>query len=499
MPIFIIVLVAILLLTALLFYRAAGYGWHIDPVEPADPIDVDKFSVAEHLGRVVRLPTVSWADPNCADHQAFLALHDELEHMYPRAHRALQRETVNRYSLLYTWPGENPDLKPILLMGHLDVVPVEAGSEKDWERAPFSGEVAGGFVWGRGTMDIKCQVIGTLEAVEWLVQNGFKPQRTVYLAFGHDEELDGPQGGAQIARLLAERGVELEAVVDEGGGVVTGAVPGVQAPVALLGVAEKGCLTLELRVDADGGHSSMPPTHTAIGKLSQAIQRIEDNPMPGRLHYANLMLSDLASELPMEFRLLFANLWLFKRLVQWKFGANPTTNAMIRTTSAVTMVSGGVKDNILPRQARAIVNFRLLPGDSIQSVIEHVHKVVGDPDVQVGFVPVESGPETEAGQPPAASGWEPSPVSDPTGTAYTALARTIRRVFKDTVVAPFLVVGATDSRYYAGACDQVFRFSPIKMNVEDTHRIHGVNERLSVENCGQAVQFYVELIREFAG
>lgn len=503
LPFVIVLFVILIFLTALLFFRAAAYGWQIEPVEPADPIDVDKFSVADHLGRAVRIQTISWEDPNCFDRKAFLALHDELERMYPRVHRVLQRETVNQYSLLYTWTGQDLSLKPVLLMAHMDVVPVEAGSEKDWEHPPFSGEMADGFVWGRGTMDIKNQVVGILEAVDWLLQNGFKPERTVYLAFSHDEELDGPQGGAQIAKLLAERGVELEAVLDEGGSVVTGAVPGVLTPVALLGVTEKGYLTLEMCVDADGGHSSMPPEHTAIGRLSQAVRRVEENPMPARLHYINLMFGDLASELPLGMRLLFANQWLFGKLIQWKFGSSPTTNAMIRTTTAVTMISGGVKDNILPRQARASVNFRLLPCDSIQSVIEHVRKVVNDPGVRVNVNGKATGPGSEPapeeGQFASASSWEAAPVSDPSGAAYTALARTIRRVFKDAVVAPFMVVGATDARHYAGVCDQVFRFSPIQIDADDMHRVHGVNERLSVENCGQMVHFYVEWIREIAG
>jgi carboxypeptidase PM20D1 len=495
------IVAVVLFLAAFVLFKTAMYASHEEPVEPMPALDIDSHQVAEHLGRAVRCKTVSWPDTQKVDYNTFFELHREFESMYPRVHRTLTREIIANYSLLYTWQGSNPSLAPILLMSHQDVVPVEGGSEKDWEHAPFGGEIADGFVWGRGTLDVKNGVVGALEAVETLLQEGFKPQRTVYLAFGHDEEISGPEGSVNIMRTLQSRGVRLESVIDEGGAVISGAVPGVERPVAMVGVVEKGYMNIELSVQSQGGHSSAPQPVTAIGRLSRAIERIETRQMPDHIDFVRMQFDAVASELPFGLRMLFGNLWLFGGVVKRQLAGTPNTNALIRTTTAPTIFHAGVKDNILPRQASAVVNFRLLPGDTIQSVTEHVRKTVADDEVHLhGFLAaIKPGESVDPDAEVAIGGWEASPVTDTRGPVFSTLTRTIREVFPDAVVAPYLVGGATDSRYFAPICDQIMRFSPVRLQVADMERMHGVNERLSVKGCGDMVRFFHRWIQVCAG
>ena len=305
----------------------------------------------------------------------FQELHHELKRMYPRVHSTLQVEVVNRHSLLYTWKGRDPQLEPVLFAAHMDVVPVDPVTKDEWKQAPFSGFIGGGYVWGRGALDVKCMVITPLEAVEHLLRKGYQPERTIYLAFGHDEEVSGAQGAAQMAGRLQSQGVKLAAVMDEGGSIVErGMVPGVNLPVALIGVTEKGYMSLEMQVEGKGGHSSMPPAHTAIGVMSQAINRLESQPMPDSPEMVYGMFQTLGGYMSFGLRMAFANTWLLGKTIQKKMAAKASTNAMMRTTSAVTLINGGVKDNILPSQVKATVNFRLMPGDRIADVVAHARR-----------------------------------------------------------------------------------------------------------------------------
>jgi carboxypeptidase PM20D1 len=486
-----LILVVLLILLAVVMFRTARFAIVPEDVEPVPPLEINAEAVAERLGRAVQFQTISNSEGEAVDRTAFLGLYRMLEGMFPHLHSSLKREYINEYSLLYTWPGKNLELDPVLLASHLDVVPVDPASLNEWAYPPFSGQVAEGFVWGRGTMDVKNGVIGILEAVEYLVKADFQPERTVYLAFGHDEEIGGHNGAAQIAATLKQRGVTLACVLDEGGGVVEGALPGVKAPVAAVGVAEKGYLSLVLEAEGSGGHSSMPPAHTTIGMLSLAVERLEGSPFPVSFDAIYSFMRYIGSDLSFSMQLAMANLWLLRGTVQNRMEANPTTNSFIRTTQAVTMVAGGIKDNILPRVAKAVVNFRLYPGDTLRSVYEHTVDVVAGLPVKITSLTGETleGP----------TGWEASPVSDPESPQYAFLAYLVRRVFPAAAVGPYLVAGATDARYYAPLCPSVFRFTPMAVAIDDMERPHGVNERLSVENCGKMVTFYVEFLREMAG
>jgi carboxypeptidase PM20D1 len=480
---FVLVVLVVVALAGVLLYKALRYPSRQLRVAAAADVAVDVNAAAEHLAQALRFQTVSPPDPAQFKPEEFQKLHDYLAQAFPRAHAALTREPVAGYSLLYKWPGQDESLKPILLLGHLDVVPIEPGTESQWTQPPFEGRISEGYVWGRGAVDDKAGVIGLLEAVEMLLREGYQPRRTIYLAFGHDEELGGPVGAPALAALLASRGVTPEYVLDEGGAITEGIVRGVGRPVAVVGAAEKGFVSVELTVEGTGGHSSAPPTQTVVGILAAAVARLEAEQMPAELKgVAQQMFDYIGPEMNFPMRVAFANLWLTRPLVVRQLASVPATNALLRTTTAATFFEGGVKDNVLPRRARAVVNFRILPGDTVAGVLEHVRRTVGDERVKV-----------EALKGTAMS--EPSAVSGADAAGYRVIERTLRELFPDIVVAPSLVIGATDARHYAKLCPSVYRFSPAPIRGGDLERIHGTNERLSGADFAQMIKFYRQLIR----
>lgn len=478
------VLAVLIFLIAFLLIRTSLFMRLPEPVEPADLPEVDAEIAAGHLSLAIRAKTVSY-DDRPPDALSFYEMHRTLETLYPRVHATLERHIVSDYSLLYRWPGRNPELPAAMFCAHLDVVPAGEDSLGQWQYPPFSGEIAEDQVWGRGALDVKGQLIALMEAAEGLLKAGFQPERTIYFAFGEDEETGGRRGAAQIAALLAERGETLEVVLDEGGAIMQGTLPGVELPVALIGIAEKGHLTLRLRVEQPEGHSSAPPPSTAIGILARAITAIEDHPFPARLAFLRETFRTIGAAASPALQLIFANPWLFGGLLKRRLSADPKTNAAIRTTAAVTMTRGGVKENVLPPSAEAIVNLRLMPGDSIEAVVERIRQVVDDQNVRIEAVPEGS--------------WEASPVTSPDQPAYQSLSRAVREVFPGVVTAPYLVMGATDSRYYTAICENVLRLTPVVMTREDLDTIHSVNERISVAALGRMVQFYQHLMRLWCG
>jgi len=450
-------------------------------VEAIQPVNIDENSVALRLAHALRFQTVS-QDIRGED---FRALHRYLEQTFPKVHSTLTREVVGDYSLLYTWKGRDESLKPILLMAHQDVMPVEPETLARWEQPPFEGRITGGYVWGRGAMDDKCTLLGIMEAVENLLGQGFQPQRTIYLAFGHDEEVGGYGGAAKIAGLLRERIVELEYVLDEGSPITDGFFPGVSQPVALIGIADKGYLSLELSVEAEAGHASMPPPQTAIGVLSAAVSKLEARQMsPSIAGVPRQTLEYVGPEMPFGRRFVLANLWLFGPLVERQLAASPSTNHGVRTTTAATIIEGGSKENALPSRARAVVHFRPLPGESSERVIAHVAEVVNDPRVKVNRFGVSNS--------------EPSAVSDVNAAGFQIIQRTLRQVFPEVLIAPGLTVGGTDSEHYAALSSNVYRFMPFRVRPEDAKRFHGLNERISVKDYAGSVRFYYQLISNSA-
>ncbi len=446
-----------------------------------DASSADAMAMANRLGEAIRLETVSWGDREI-DAAAFSAFAAFLERSYPAAHAAMTRETVNGHSLLYRWKGTG-GAPPIGFIAHIDVVPVEAGTEAGWTHGAFSGAVADGAVWGRGAMDNKGQLIAMMEAAERLAASSFAPSTDIYFLYGHDEEVGGVSGAAEIRKLLDGRGVRFAFTLDEGSGLGRGLIPGVATPVALISIAEKGSTTLKLTAHAEGGHSSAPGKDTAVSIVSRAVLAVNDEPYPLEID-ADMVkfLHAIAPEMPFAQRLALANLWLTKPIIAKTLGESPTTAAALRTTTAPTMIDGGVKVNVLPQNASAVVNYRIHPRDSVAGV-----KARAERQVAALGVAVE-----------ALGGVEPSPQSSTTSAAYKAIAEATRDVFGAVPVAPFLTLQGTDSRHYVSAADDNYRFTPFVYEPDDLKRIHGTDERLKIEDLVRGVSWYEAFIRRTA-
>ncbi|MDR2378027.1 MAG: M20/M25/M40 family metallo-hydrolase, partial [Bifidobacteriaceae bacterium] len=374
-------------------------------------------------------------------------------------------------------------LDPVALMAHYDVVPVEAGTEQDWRQPPFSGALADGRVWGRGALDIKGQLMAQLEAAENLMRAGRAPRRDVYFCYGQDEETGGRQGAAEIVKLLAARGIRFAGVLDEGGMVLSGALANVTAPVGLIGVAEKGLSNYQFKVAGSGGHSSTPPRHTSLGLAAKLITLIEGRPMPPRLTApVEAMLRNLSGEMGFAMRLAMANLWLFRPLVVRALAAGPTTNALVRTTFAVTMASAGEAPNVLPQTSRFCVNARVLTGDSPQSVRRHFEELIARAGIEATVEPM-----LEQGA---------SPVSPSDSEFFRGVERLINDLYPSALVSPYLVVGGTDARRFHALSDNVLRLTPIHLHDRELAQLHGTDESISFDDYGRMIAFYERFLRQ---
>ena len=482
MNILIALLVIILFFIAFLLLRTLRFRDRSTAVEPIPAINIHENQIAHHLSEAVQIRSISKVDAADVDQQPFIAMRDWIEKTYPLLNSELERAVINEFSLLFKWKGTENKLDPVLFNAHMDVVPVEEETLDKWNSEPFSGEIKDGYVWGRGTLDMKNQLIALLETVEGLLNEGYTPKRTIYLAFGHDEEIMGFNGAKKILDQLKSEGVKLAAVLDEGGMLTQGMLEGVDEPVGLVGITEKGYLTLELCAKGKPGHSSTPPRQTAVGVIARALALMDDNPMPARLDFILPTLQNIGHLLPFGLQLVIANAWLFKPILLNQLAKTTQMNATIRTTQAATMIKGGIKDNILPALACAKVNCRLLPGDSVQDVIDHFTKVIGDPRVAVSI-------DEKNG------GWGASDVSPTDTPAYLSLDLVIRQVFNNVAVAPFAFLAATDSRHYQPICRNIYKFSPVLMTSESRKGIHGINERISVDGLGKMVVFFTRLMK----
>lgn len=430
--------------------------------------------IFQNLSKAIQYPTISYSEDAIPDSTAFFGFHRFLEETFPLVHQKLSLEKINTYSLLYKWEGTDPSKKPIILMSHQDVVPVDQPTLGDWEAGPFEGKITDTHVIGRGTMDDKGTLIGLLEAVEKLLEEGFVPSRTVYLASGHDEEVGGPNGAGQIAAYLKAKGVQAAMTLDEGGFLAEDLIPGVDKPVAMVNLAEKGFASYRLIVETKGGHSSQPPRENTIGILAQAIVDLENNQLPYKLvKPIDYQFEYLGAEMPFFKKMAFANPWLFKKPVLEALNAH--------TTTAPTIIEGGVKNNVIPTVAEATINFRILPGETIESVKQHIENTVSDKVrvETVGFLT------------------DPSPVSSIDSEAYKILEQTIRSSFPTSIVVPGLVGGGTDARYFYEISDDVYRFYPIRLAPDSMTRFHGIDEKISKDNYKEIIEFTYHLIKKF--
>ena len=480
-----IVATAVLIVTILLVvlsYRATTL-FHDHQVEPATgitEIGVDEASALKHFSDALKIPTISHDDRSNFDATAFTDFHDFLKAAYPLIHQNAIRTVINDYSLVYHLPGSEPSLEPVLFMSHMDVVPVEDITSDEWTYPAFSGTVADGTIWGRGALDVKIGVVSLMEAMELLLSESAIPQRDIYFAFGHDEEVGGSDGAAKIAEYFAKKGVRFDYVLDEGGAVTVGLINTVDRPVAVIGVSEKGYVNIALTVEAPGDHSSSPPAQTGLGILSRAIVRLEDSPFPADLSHINQHFEFIGAHTAFMTRLFMGNQWLFTPLIKRMLLAEPGTAASIRTTTAATMISGSPKANILPTRAKAIINLRILPGETIETVKQRVVELIDDDRVLVS---------DEYGN-------NPSAVSPVDTRGFGLIAATIRGMDEDIVVAPYMLQGGTDAKYFYPLSDNVYRFLMFRATSKTLNYAHGIDEQVPVEDYLQAIRFYYHLIRQ---
>lgn len=427
--------------------------------------------------KAITFKTISNDYPVKMDSSAFFGFQKFLTESYPLVFSTMLVEKVNTFGLVLHWKGKSSTKKPVILMAHQDVVPIEEATRHNWDLDPFSGKIKDGFIYGRGTIDDKGSLIALLESAEYLLKTGFKPKRDIYFVFGHDEEILGLKGAKAIASLFEARKIKPFFVLDEGGIVTEYKVPGLKKTAAVVGIAEKGYQTIKLKINIAGGHSSMPESKTAINELAKAIIALKENEFEAELSKTvQSFLSYVGPEMPFISRMAMANQWLFAPMIKRTYAKSPAGNATIRTTTATTIFNSGLKDNLIPGQAEATVNFRTLPGVSQKDVIAHVSQIIDNDSIKITTMGI---------------GNEPKQVANVNSESFKHLHKTISAYHKDIVVAPYLVLGATDGRYFGTLTSQVFRFIPFT----DPEGFHGVNERISISEFKKGIGFYYQLMK----
>ncbi|AXR08215.1 M20/M25/M40 family metallo-hydrolase [Salinimonas sediminis] len=454
--------------------------------EATDTVTTRQVSVPElpqvlaHLSEAIQIKTLSTEEPDSQTRAAFTAFGKWLQSSYPLVHQHAQLTRLNEFTLLYRWPGSDKSAQPVLLSAHYDVVPVNPDTLSQWQYPPFAGTVTEQAVWGRGALDDKGSVVALMESVEHAIKNHSTPGADVYIALTHDEEVGGERGANAVTDYFRQKQIKLAWSLDEGSFVLAGLVPGIDKPVASINVAEKGFLTLELVAKGEGGHSSMPPSETAVTRLAQAIINVQQAPVPGALEGVTAtMYSNIAQHMDFSKRFLFANTWLFKPVIEHVVSNGASGNAMLRTTTAATMLKGSIKANVLPDTATAKINFRLHPRDSVDSVVRWVTQAVNDELITINI--------EEA--------FEPSTIAKADGPGFTALQNATAQVFPRAIITPGLTIAATDSHYYS-TITQSYRFTPMVITPEDLAGFHGMDEHVSHQNMRSAVTFYSHLLQQ---
>ncbi len=450
------------------------------PQKQTERVIVDQVTVLENFSKAIQIATVSRDYPAPVTPEPFLAFHQHLQDSFPKVHRFSERKIINNYSLVYKFQGSDTNLKPALFMGHMDVVPVDQATKEKWTHDAFAGVIDKGNVWGRGALDDKATVMALMEAMELSLKEGKQPIRTMYFAFGHDEEIGGSQGAKYIAEYFQQQGVSFEFVLDEGGAILKGYIKNVAQSVGVIGIAEKGFMNIRLIAERPGGHSSMPPENTGPGILAAAIVKLEQNKFPATLRYTNLMFDAIGSYADFKTRFAMANQWLTAPLIKKKLLEDQSKAAGLRTTTAVTMMKGSSKSNILPTKASVVVNFRILPGETWQTVLASVKDIIGDD--RIGYEVFMNN--------------DPSKVSSTDSKGYKWISQTIREFEPNSLVAPYLVMGGTDSKYFYPLTDSVYRFLMIKLTPDIQKTIHGIDEHIKIEDYVEGIQYFHELFRK---
>jgi carboxypeptidase PM20D1 len=442
---------------------------------------VDDDAAVERLRALIRVPTVSRDDSDLQDAAAFARFPEVLAELYPRIHAALELEHLDGPGLLYRWPGRATG-DALILMAHWDVVPAD---EEGWTHEPFEAalttdEDGARRIWGRGAIDDKGALAGILEAVESLLDAGFVPENDVYLSFGGDEEVQG-NAAERAVEVLRERGIAVDFVLDEGGAVVQGQFPGVTAPTAVIGIAEKGIATIELRSVEPGGHAAHPPRSgvTATSRLARAIQRVSQPVPAGLPPTAFPMFAALAARARGVLGMAYRHPRLFRPvLLRALSRGSDEANALIRTTRVVTRLRGAAADNVLPEVATASLNMRIVVGSTLDAEVDRIRRDIGDPRIEVRVV----------------RGSDPPPVAPTTGRPWERLVAALGSSHPDAVPVPYAMLGATDGRHFARLTPAVYRFTPFELTKAEIAGLHAIDESIRVESYLRGIRFYRALL-----
>ena len=472
-----VILGLVLVFLAVLVLRALMFNPKPQPQLDAEPIDFDKDAAVSALQQLVRCKTVSNVDPALEDDAEFEKLINLLPELYPHIVKACTFTRFPDRGLLFHWKGKAHD-KPSVMMAHYDVVPV---LEEMWEKPPFDGILEDGVLWGRGTLDTKVTLNGALSAANYLVKQGFQPEQDIYFAFSGGEEVNG-KGAENIVNYFAQQGIVPALVVDEGGAVVENVVPGVNVPCGMIGIAEKGMINVRYTVRSGGGHASAPLPKSPVTDLAKACRKVVDNPFPMHLTPPVAALFDtLGRQSSFVYKLIFANLWCFKPILNLIcVSSGGEMNALVRTTTAFTQMSGSSARNVIPAKASIVSNMRLNPQDTVESAVEYLRKTVNDPSVEIEVL----------------EGNDPSRISQVDCDSYRKVAAAVSATWDGCITSPYLMVQCSDSRHYGAISDKVYRFSAMDLTKEERGTIHGNNERIRVETIHRAVEFYIRLLRQ---
>ena len=444
----------------------------------------ERTSEIQRLSKALQFETISDYDSSTFNPVVYKNFIYYLQQVFPLTHQKLEFRIINEYSLVYYWKGTDAKRAPALFLGHYDVVPAEASTLKQWSHPPFSGYIDNEWIWGRGTIDNKFLVMALLESAEKLLKENFTPRQDIYFAFGHDEEIGGEQGALKVAEYFKTKNLEFDMILDEGGIMVKDVFPGITKTIALIATAEKGDMNIEMSVFEKGGHSSVPPKETSIDVLSKAILKLNKHPMPARLQQPTIeMLNILAPHFDGKTRFALRHRRLFRKKIIKKLTDNQGTNALLRTVISTTMLRGGSKENSLPTFAAVNLNVRILQGDSIESVMQHIYKITNDPRVQLTL---------------KRSYHNPSSITLSNGKAWQVLSNTIKENWPDIIISPLVAPGTTDSRHYSSLSKNILRFIPVTVDNESKEQIHGINERISIIEYRKSILFYTELIKKIS-
>ena len=471
-----VILALVVLFLAVLVIRAATFKPKAQPAISQEAVEVELDTAVSNLQQLVQCRTISYNDHSLEDKAEFRKLKDLLPKLYPNVFSACEYTEFPEEAILLRWPGKAAG-DPAVMMAHYDVVPVD---EEKWEKPPFSGIVEDGVLWGRGTLDTKITMASSLYAANRLIGEGFVPEHDVYFAFSGGEEVNG-LGAVRIVDFFEEKGITPSMVIDEGGGVVRDVFPGVKEDCAMIGIAEKGMINAKYTVHSGGGHASAPPPKTPVTTLAKACRSVIDHPF--KMHItkpAALMFDTLSRHSSFLYKLIFSNLWCFKPVLDLICKASGgEMNALVRTTTAFTMMEGSNARNVIPTEASLVSNMRLNPADSVAGAVEYLRKTVKDETVDISVL--ESN--------------EPSRISTTDCEGWQKVASAVASTWKGCVVTPYLMVQCSDSRHYGRISDKVYRFSAMDLTKEDRATIHGNNERIRVEVIGRAAEFYLRLLK----